>query len=371
MHGATESTAWKMITQSDDWSASALYGRVGGDGLEPWIERHYHVPDLGYGPSRAGWWGNTHLTPVGLAKLYGKLKADPKVAPWLLRAMHHATEYGSDGTYQFFGLPSATSHPAIKQGWGNDTDYCCTADFNTTGFVNGNRYAVVMLARGPSYTYGTAISGMLTAAARRLLPGGTFPDPIPTVTGLSLTRVGTGGGATLTVFGRALQQASQVRFGAVIGTHLVQVGPQKVQVTIPAHAAGVVNVRVVTSHGTSPAAPADQLRFLLPPTVTAVHPNTGPVAGGNTVTVYGGHFGDLKTIRFGTALAKVVKVGPKFGTVVVTAPPAKQAGAVPVVAVTPYGTSAPVTYTYTAPTSQVRHALGAARHRAGQGLPGR
>lgn len=108
MSGSTARRAWKMITQSDDAIATSFYGSVGGDGLINWIKRRYHVWDLGSPPSSPGYWGNTHITPRGLVKYYARMKRDRRVAPWLLTAMRHIHEYGSDGTYQYFGLPSAT-----------------------------------------------------------------------------------------------------------------------------------------------------------------------------------------------------------------------------------------------------------------------
>jgi hypothetical protein len=40
---------------------------------------------------------------------------------------------------------------AIKQGWGqDDDDWTASSDFNSTGFVNGDRYAVAILLTGPS-----------------------------------------------------------------------------------------------------------------------------------------------------------------------------------------------------------------------------
>jgi hypothetical protein len=169
MYGATADTAWKMITQSDDSSATALYGRVGGDGLIYWIEHHYGIW-IGEPPSRSGWWGNTHVTAKGLVIFYDKVRHDPKVAPWLLNAMHHATRYGSDGTYQYFGIPSATSGWAVKQGWGTDDDCFCHTVFNSTGFVSGDRYAVALLTSGGSY--GTHAMDTLTQMARDLMPFG-------------------------------------------------------------------------------------------------------------------------------------------------------------------------------------------------------
>jgi hypothetical protein len=252
MHGSTAKRAYKMITQSDDAIASALYGSVGGDGLINWVKRAYKVPDLGSPPHRAGWWGNTHITAGGLVKLYAKLKQDRRVGPWLLDAMHHARRYGSDGTYQFFGLPSATTHAAVKQGWGIDyDDWSRSADFNTTGFVNGDRYAVAILARGPSRTYGRAIGDALTQAARRLLPGGRFPDPAPAIQHMSHRSGPPSGGQAITVRGVNLAGATAVLFGSTKGTGLRRISSTSLAITAPPHAAGKVSVRVVTSHGTS------------------------------------------------------------------------------------------------------------------------
>ncbi|HEY2795675.1 MAG TPA: IPT/TIG domain-containing protein, partial [Micromonosporaceae bacterium] len=214
MHGSTASRAYTMITRSDDAIASSLYGSVGGDSLINWVKQHYHVPDLGSPPRRAGWWGNTHITPDGLVRLYAKLKADPKVSHWLLNAMHHAKKYGSDGFYQFFGIPSATKHAAIKQGWGTDyDDWGASADQNTTGFVNNDRYAVAILARGPVRTYGHAIGAMLTHVARMVLPGGHYPDPNPVITSMSANHGSEFGGTRVTIHGTDFTHVHQVTFG--------------------------------------------------------------------------------------------------------------------------------------------------------------
>jgi hypothetical protein len=181
MHGATERTAYTMITRSDDASASALYGPAGGDGLVPWIARHYRIRGLGSPPSRPGWWGNTHVTARGLVEFYAKAEADPRVGPWLLNAMRHATTYGSDGTYQYFGIPAAgTTTFAIKQGWGADGDCFCRAVFNSTGYVDHGRYAIAMLTTGGSY--GRHSMTTLNGMALRLIPRGhldsTWHNPV-------------------------------------------------------------------------------------------------------------------------------------------------------------------------------------------------
>jgi hypothetical protein len=175
MSGWNETSAYKMITQSDDAAASALYGRVGGDGLITWIKQAFDIPNLGAPPLRSGWWGSTRITAVGMAAFYNKVRHRPAVWNWLGNAMHHATRYGSDGVYQFFGIPSATTGSAVKQGWGND-NAAGQPSYNSTGFVNGDRYAVVILTQGG--TYG-GIPGMLTAQAKLLMPGGRIASDDP------------------------------------------------------------------------------------------------------------------------------------------------------------------------------------------------
>lgn len=175
--GDTADTAFGMIARSDDGAANALYGSAGGDQVLPWLAAHYGIPDLGSPPIRAGWWSNTHVTAAGLVRFYAKVKADPVVWPWLSRAMHAATEYGSDGTYQFFGLKQADPDAAIKQGWGqDDDDWEAASDFNSTGFVDSDRYAVAILVKGPSWQYNSGTPAMVTSVARALIPGGT-PRP--------------------------------------------------------------------------------------------------------------------------------------------------------------------------------------------------
>jgi hypothetical protein len=172
--GDTADTAYRMITQSDDGAADALYGLAGGDDVVNWIEEHYDV-NLGSPPTKAGWWSNTHISALGMVRFYAKVKADPLVWPWLSNAMHHATGYGSDGTYQFFGLKQADPAAAIKQGWGqDDDDWAEASDFNSTGFVSSDRYAVAILLKGPPWEYNSGMPAMLTSVAKALMPGGAM-----------------------------------------------------------------------------------------------------------------------------------------------------------------------------------------------------
>jgi len=187
MSGWNETTAYKMITQSDDASADALYGRTGGDSVITWVKQALNIPNLGSPPLQPGWWGGTQINARGMAMFYRAVRARPNVWGWLGNAMHHATQYGSDGTYQYFGIPSATTGAAIKQGWGGD-DAAGLPEFNSTGLVSGDRYAVVILTQGG--VYGAPISAMLTSEARLLMPGGRIVSDDPTGTVEHLTVYG-------------------------------------------------------------------------------------------------------------------------------------------------------------------------------------
>ncbi len=150
MTGGTAALAYSMITRSDDDAANVLWGEAGAAGLEPWIQAHYDVPDLGSANGIPGRWGNTHVTAAGLAELYAKLKADPMVWPWLGNAMHHIQPIAKDGTEQGgFGIPAVVSAAAVKQGWADGSaDDPDDAVINTTGFVDNDRYIVVVLTEG-------------------------------------------------------------------------------------------------------------------------------------------------------------------------------------------------------------------------------
>ncbi len=177
MAGSTETTAYQMITQSDDDAADALYGLAGGDDVIDLVADHYHLTDLGSPPTQSGWWGDTEITAKGVVQLYAAIARDPVVGPWLTDAMAHTTEYAADGTDQFFGIPAATTGAEIKQGWGDDGLDTPDAVFNSTGYVDDGKFAVAILVDGAPDTYGAAISQMVTAEAQALMPGGRVDDP--------------------------------------------------------------------------------------------------------------------------------------------------------------------------------------------------
>lgn len=149
MDADTARLAHAMVSASDDDAANVLWERTGAGALEPWVERHYGLPGLGSPNRIPGRWGNTHFTAGGFSALYGALRADPAVWPWLSAALHAIAPTASDGTDQVFGLLAVDSTAGVKQGWANgSSDDAGNAVVHSTGVTHDDRYAVVVLTEG-------------------------------------------------------------------------------------------------------------------------------------------------------------------------------------------------------------------------------
>jgi Beta-lactamase enzyme family len=175
----TQQLALSMIAQSDDNAADALWGVVGGPAVISWAETRYGISDLGDAPAEWGWWGNTKFTARGLVELYASLKADPVVGPWLIAAMSQMTPFAADGTDQRFGLATQTSAAALKQGWGDDDDNSNSQDLDSTGYLSGDRYAVVIFVQHVPGETMYDLLPTINAVAAAVAPGGIVATPRP------------------------------------------------------------------------------------------------------------------------------------------------------------------------------------------------
>src|SRR4051794_39905842 len=94
--------------------------------------------------------------------------------------------------------------------------------------------------------------GALCLAAAAVLIPSVFVMPVadaaaaPKIAGVSPNKGSTLGGTRVSVTGTNFSGVIAVRFGATAGTNVSLVSSTRVLVTTPAHASGVVNVRVVT-----------------------------------------------------------------------------------------------------------------------------
>ena len=88
------------------------------------------------------------------------------------------------------------------------------------------------------------------------------PASQPTVTSLSKTSGSAAGGNSITITGKNLKGATAVLFGTTGGTKVkANAKGTSVSVVVPAHAAGTVDVTVVTPNGTTPVTKADRYKY--------------------------------------------------------------------------------------------------------------
>ncbi len=166
----------------------------------------------------------------------------------------------------------------------------------------------------------------------------TFEAP-PTVTGLSPVAGLPAGSTSVVITGTGFTGATAVKFGTAAATAVSVVSSTSITATSPSEPAGSVDVTVTTPVATSAVnSPADQFTFEGAPTVTAVAPGAGPLAGATPVVITGTNFTDASTVQFGTAAATVFSV--VSATSITATSPAELAGAVDVTVTTPVATSA-------------------------------
>lgn len=160
----------------------------------------------------------------------------------------------------------------------------------------------------PSIRRAAVVGCALLAVPLALVAPATAATPRPTVTAVSRPLAPFGGGVRITITGTGFTGVRSVRFGAASGRSLTVSDPRKLSVTAPALAPGIVDITVVTSHGTSAAMSADRIRYVGAPVVTSVSPTGGDPAGGETVTVHGKQFYGSPSVVFGTAAGTAVEV---------------------------------------------------------------
>ena len=157
---------------------------------------------------------------------------------------------------------------------------------------------------------------------------------VPSVTGIA--PAAGAGGSEVTITGTGLIGATSVTFGSVAAAAFTVVDDTTVTTNAPTQPAGVVDVVVTTPAGSSAIVPADQFTYLPAPTVAAIAPNTGLVAGGTAITITGSEFVSGATVTIGGASATDINVAS--ATTITATAPAHPAGRVDVAVTTPGGT---------------------------------
>jgi alpha-tubulin suppressor-like RCC1 family protein len=150
----------------------------------------------------------------------------------------------------------------------------------------------------------------------------------PSVTKLLPTSGPVAGGTSVTITGTEFTAASAVTFGSVPASSFVVNSPTSITAVAPQQAAGIVNVVVTNSAGTSPITTKDHFKYT--PTIQSVSPGEGLAGTSVTVTGTGFGLGKLTTFKFGTS--KATSVSCESSTTCTMLAPTHEPGTVNVVA---------------------------------------
>lgn len=199
-----------------------------------------------------------------------------------------------------------------------------------TTFATGlSTYSPSDIAFGPAST-GNGWSLYVTEESSLVEIAGDFTGtPAPTLTNVqpSSGPLSNSASGSVTLTGTNLQTAHAVFFGGIAGLITGAPSATTVTVTPPDHAAGTVDVRVVTNGGF--ATRAASYSFGDAPTISTITPNQGPEVGGQVVTITGTNFLGATTVTFGGNAATAVTVNSS--TQITATTPAHGPGLVDVV----------------------------------------
>ena len=154
-------------------------------------------------------------------------------------------------------------------------------------------------------------------------------NPAPTVSAISPTTGTTSGGTPLTITGTGFLTGATVKLGATSATGANVVSSTLMTATTSAHSAGAVSVVVTNPDGQNGTLSNGYSYSNPPPNATLITPNSGPAAGGTSVTITGTGFLSGATVSLGGTTATNVSVASSTSITATTA--AHAAGAVSVV----------------------------------------
>jgi hypothetical protein len=217
-----------------------------------------------------------------------------------------------------FGTTNATSFTVLS-----DTQIQATSPAGSAGTIN-----ITVTTPGGTSSTGSANQFTYVAAS------------VPTVTLLSATSGSTAGGTSVSLTGTNFTGATAVNFGSFAATSFTVNSATSITATSPAEPAGIINVTVTTSAGTSTTGSGNQFTYnaASAPTVSSLSPTSGSSAGGTSVTITGTNFTGATAVLFGDYYATFTV---NSSTSITATAPAQPAGTVDVIVQSYSGQSAP------------------------------
>lgn len=176
---------------------------------------------------------------------------------------------------------------------------------------------------------GVTVDVLTSSGTARAAEVFTFIAAAPTISTISPMTGTTSGGTTITITGNNLIGTTSVTVGGAVATSVTVVSATQVTAVTPAGTVGAKGVSLTTAGGTFTA--PNSFTYVAPPVITSFTPDTGSLAGGQTVTITGTGFTGTYSVTFGGTAAPIVSVSD---TQVVVTSPARVAGAVKIVITT-------------------------------------
>jgi hypothetical protein len=179
-----------------------------------------------------------------------------------------------------------------------------------------------------------ATFGLLLTAALHAGCGGqspTPPSPVLTVNGINPGKGSTSGSTSVKIVGDGFVTGTSVRIDDVVIPATV-LSAQVIQATMPAHAAGLVNITAVTPSGASATLRQSYLYEVF--AIASVVPTAGVPEGSNVVSIVGSDFAFASKVTFDGVAAALAPAGYgpiRTDTLLPVYAPAHAAGAVDVV----------------------------------------
>ena len=247
---------------------------------------------------------------------------------------------------------SPTSGPASG---GNTVTISGTNLLYTTGVTFGSTPASSFAVLSATQVAAVALAGTagaITVSVTNVAgTSGTLPYTYigvaaPTATSVSPDNGPAAGGNTAVISGTGFTNATAVAFGSTAATSFTVASSTVINAVVPL-GSGAVSVNVTGPSGTSSGGPTYTYTAAPTPTITGLTPAaSGPVSGGNTVTIRGSNLNGATAVTFaGTPASSFTISSP---TQVNAVAPPGTVGTAPVVVTTPAGASAGFNYTYIA-----------------------
>ncbi|MGU3495071.1 IPT/TIG domain-containing protein [Xanthobacteraceae bacterium A53D] len=164
--------------------------------------------------------------------------------------------------------------------------------FGGTAATIGAKTDTSLTVTAPAHAAGVVDVAVTTPSGTVALTRAfTYAVPVPTLSGISPAGSGTLGGIEVTLTGTSLAGATEVRFGGTVASRVTVTNGTTLTATVPAHAAGIVDVVVSTPAGMVTLAGAfsyDLVPLTLSPSAGALPPGRIGVAYHQAFAASGG-----------------------------------------------------------------------------------